>query len=99
MANQFCIELRYDNEPRFFRSLTFKNICYGRELSGRGCKCCLATKNIFLFQSGGTKLRFFEGLTYTGTEGLNNVIFSVKRISYGLPKFEYLRLRFLTQAF
>lgn len=39
-----------------------------------------------------------EGLTNAATEGLNNVIRYVKRISYGLPKFEHLRLRGLAQA-
>lgn len=39
-----------------------------------------------------------EGLTNAATEGLNNVIRYVKRISYGLPKFEHLRLRVLAQA-
>ena len=39
-----------------------------------------------------------QGLTNAATEGLNNVIRYVKRISYGLPKFEHLRLRVLAQA-
>lgn len=39
-----------------------------------------------------------ERLTNAATEGLNNVIRYVKRISYGLPKFEHLRLRILAQA-
>lgn len=39
-----------------------------------------------------------ERLTNAATEGLNNVIRYVKRISYGLPKFEHLRLRVLAQA-
>lgn len=39
-----------------------------------------------------------EGLTNAATEGLNNGIRYVKRISYGLPKFEHLRLRVLAQA-
>lgn len=40
----------------------------------------------------------YEQLTNAATEGLNNVIRYVKRISYGLPKFEHLRLRVLAQA-
>ncbi len=39
-----------------------------------------------------------QRLTNAATEGLNNVIRYVKRISYGLPKFEHLRLRVLAQA-
>jgi transposase len=39
-----------------------------------------------------------ERLTNAATEGLSNVIRYVKRISYGLPKFEHLRLRVLAQA-
>jgi transposase len=39
-----------------------------------------------------------QGLTNAATEGLNNVIRYVKRISYGLPNFEHLRLRVLAQA-
>jgi len=39
-----------------------------------------------------------QGLTNAATEGLNNVIRYLKRISYGLPKFEHLRLRVLAQA-
>jgi len=39
-----------------------------------------------------------EGLTNAVTEGLNNVIRYVKRISYGLPNFAHLRLRVLAQA-
>ena len=40
----------------------------------------------------------YQRLTNAATEGLNNVIRYVKRISYGLPKFEHLRLRVLAQA-
>ncbi|WP_084761756.1 transposase [Spirosoma spitsbergense] len=39
-----------------------------------------------------------EQLTNAVTEGLNNVIRYVKRISYGLPNFAHLRLRVLAQA-
>ena len=39
-----------------------------------------------------------QGLTNAATEGLNNVIPYIKRISYGLPNFEHLRLRVLAQA-
>ncbi len=39
-----------------------------------------------------------QGLTNAVTEGLNNVIRYVKRISYGLPNFAHLRLRVLAQA-
>jgi len=39
-----------------------------------------------------------QALTNAATEGLNNVIRYVKRISYGLPNFEHLRLRVLAQA-
>jgi transposase len=39
-----------------------------------------------------------EQLTNAITEGLNNVIRYMKRISYGLPNFEHLRLRVLAQA-
>jgi len=39
-----------------------------------------------------------QELTNAATEGLNNVIRYVKRISYGLPNFEHLRLRVLAQA-
>jgi transposase len=39
-----------------------------------------------------------ERLTNAVTEGLNNVIRYVKRISYGLPNFAHLRLRVLAQA-
>lgn len=39
-----------------------------------------------------------QRLTNAATEGLNNVIRYVKRISYGLPNFEHLRLRVLAQA-
>jgi len=39
-----------------------------------------------------------QGLTNAVTEGLNNVIRYMKRISYGLPNFEHLRLRVLAQA-
>ncbi|WP_425423219.1 transposase [Spirosoma spitsbergense] len=37
-------------------------------------------------------------MTNAVTEGLNNVIRYVKRISYGLPNFAHLRLRVLAQA-
>ena len=40
----------------------------------------------------------YQRLTNAATEGLNNVIRYVKRISYGLLKFEHLRLRILAQA-
>lgn len=39
-----------------------------------------------------------QRLTNAATEGLNNVIRYVKRISYGIPNFEHLRLRVLAQA-
>ncbi len=39
-----------------------------------------------------------QQLTNAVTEGLNNVIRYMKRISYGLPNFEHLRLRVLAQA-
>jgi transposase len=39
-----------------------------------------------------------QRLTNAVTEGLNNVIRYMKRISYGLPNFEHLRLRVLAQA-
>ncbi len=39
-----------------------------------------------------------QTLTNAATEGLNNDIRYVKRISYGLPKFEHLRLRVLAQT-
>jgi transposase len=39
-----------------------------------------------------------QRLTNAVTEGLNNVIRYIKRISYGLPNFEHLRLRVLAQA-
>ena len=39
-----------------------------------------------------------QQLTNAVTEGLNNVIRYVKRISYGLPNFAHLRLRVLAQA-
>ena len=39
-----------------------------------------------------------QRLTNAITEGLNNVIRYMKRISYGLPNFEHLRLRVLAQA-
>lgn len=39
-----------------------------------------------------------QHLTNAVTEGLNNVIRYMKRISYGLPNFEHLRLRVLAQA-
>jgi len=39
-----------------------------------------------------------QRLTNAVTEGLNNVIRYVKRMSYGLPNFEHLRLRVLAQA-
>ena len=34
-------------------------------------------------------------LTNAATEGLNNIIRYVKRISFGLPNFEHMRLRVL----
>ena len=39
-----------------------------------------------------------QRLTNAATEGLKNVIRYIKRISYGLPNFEHLRLRVLAQA-
>lgn len=39
-----------------------------------------------------------QRLTNAATEGLNNVIRYIKRISYGIPNFEHLRLRVLAQA-
>lgn len=39
-----------------------------------------------------------QRLTNAATEGLNNLIRYVKRISFGLPNFEHLRLRVLTFA-
>lgn len=39
-----------------------------------------------------------QRLTNAVTEGLNNVIRYIKRISYGIPNFEHLRLRVLAQA-
>lgn len=38
------------------------------------------------------------GLTNAATEGLNNIIRHIKRISFGIPNFEHLRLRVLCRT-
>ena len=61
VANQFCVELCYENEGRLFRSVAFENISHGYELSGQGFKSCLIPKDISMLESGGVNLCVFEG--------------------------------------
>jgi Toprim-like len=61
VAQQYCIEVQYDNNSKTYVSLAFANNANGYELRSEGFKSCIAPKHYTYLNHGATKLCVFEG--------------------------------------